>query len=108
MGSSLVSLFDVSPEQITEVLEVAARFKALKRQDKLRLLLRIRRRLALLFEKPSLRTRVSFEAGMAQLAGQRDLPAPADVGLGMREPVADVAGALSRWVDVIAVRTSQA
>jgi ornithine carbamoyltransferase len=60
--------------------------------------------LALLFEKPSLRTRVSFEVAMRQLGGQVVYLSPAEVGLGKRESVADVARVLSRYVDVIAAR----
>ncbi|MCW3051437.1 MAG: ornithine carbamoyltransferase [Chthonomonadales bacterium] len=103
-GKSLVSLFDVSSEQFLAVLECAAKFKELKRQDKF-VYLSHPKTLALLFEKPSLRTRVSFEAAMAHLAGHAVYLAPADVGLGVRESVADVAGGLSRWVDAIAART---
>ncbi len=103
-GRSLVSLFDVSSEQVMAVLGVAARFKALKRNDKF-VYFAHPKTLALLFEKPSLRTRVSFEAGMAHLAGHAIYLAPGDVGLGVRESVSDVAGGLSRWVDAIAART---
>ena len=61
--------------------------------------------LALLFEKPSLRTRVSFDVAMQQLGGHALYLSPAEVGLGEREPVADVARVLSRYVDAIAART---
>ena len=61
--------------------------------------------LALLFEKPSLRTRVSFEVAMRQLGGQAIYLSPAEVGLGERESVPDVARVLCRYVDVIAART---
>jgi len=61
--------------------------------------------LALLFEKPSLRTRISFEVAMRQLGGQCIYLSPAEVGLGERESVPDVARVLSRYVDVIAART---
>jgi len=61
--------------------------------------------LALLFEKPSLRHRVSFEVAMRQLGGQCIYLSPAEVGLGERESVADVARVLSRYVDCIAART---
>jgi ornithine carbamoyltransferase len=61
--------------------------------------------LALLFEKPSLRTRVSFEMAMRELGGDVLYLSPAEVGLGKREPVADVARVLSRYVDILAVRT---
>ncbi|HEY7461770.1 MAG TPA: ornithine carbamoyltransferase [Gemmatimonadota bacterium] len=63
------------------------------------------RTLALIFEKPSLRTRVTFEAGMTQLGGHAIYLAPADIGLGRRESVPDVARNLERWVDAIAART---
>ena len=103
-GRSLVTLSDVSPFQLTTLLDLAARLKALKRDGKF-VYFAHPKTLALLFEKPSLRTRVSFEAGMAHLAGHAIYLAPADVGLGVRESVADVAGGLSRWVDIIAART---
>lgn len=61
--------------------------------------------LALVFEKPSLRTRVSFEIAMRQLGGYAIYLSPEEVGLGKREPVADVARVLSRYVDAIAART---
>ncbi|MFC1957243.1 ornithine carbamoyltransferase [Chloroflexota bacterium] len=61
--------------------------------------------LALLFEKPSLRHRVSFEVAMRQLGGEAIYISPAEVGLGKRESVPDVARVLSRYVDAIAART---
>jgi ornithine carbamoyltransferase len=61
--------------------------------------------LAIMFEKPSLRTRVSFELAMRQLGGQTIYLSPAEVGLGGRESVPDVARVLSRYVDAIAART---
>ncbi|MBM3175313.1 MAG: ornithine carbamoyltransferase, partial [Chloroflexi bacterium] len=61
--------------------------------------------LVLLFEKPSLRTRVSFEVGIRQLGGSCLYLSPDEVGLGKREPVADVARVLSRYVNGIIART---
>ena len=61
--------------------------------------------LAMIFEKPSLRTRVTFEVGIQQLGGFAVYLAPADISLGKRESVADVARNLSRWVDGIMIRT---
>jgi len=61
--------------------------------------------LALLFEKPSLRTRVSFDVAMRQLGGHALMLSQAEVGLGQREPIADVARVLSRYVDGIVART---
>jgi ornithine carbamoyltransferase len=63
------------------------------------------RLLALLFRKPSLRTRASFEAGMVKLGGQTMVLTQSEVGLGKREAPQDVARVLSRYVDVIMVRT---
>ncbi len=63
------------------------------------------RTLGLLFEKPSLRTRVSFEAAIAQLGGSAIFLSNKDVGLGVRETVADFARVISQYVDVLAVRT---
>ena len=61
--------------------------------------------MAMIFEKPSLRTRVTFETGMNQLGGGAIYLAPADIQLGERESVPDIARNLSRWVDAIMART---
>lgn len=61
--------------------------------------------LAMIFEKPSLRTRVTFEIGIAQLGGTPVYLTPADIQLNQRESVADIARNLSRWVDLIMART---
>src|SRR5690606_5439293 len=63
------------------------------------------RTLAMIFEKPSLRTRVTFETGIKQLGGASVYLAPEDIRLGERETVADIARNLSRWVDLIVART---
>jgi ornithine carbamoyltransferase len=62
------------------------------------------RTLAMIFEKPSLRTRVTFEVGMYQLGGKGLYLQPSDISMGKREPVADVAHNLERWVDGIMAR----
>jgi ornithine carbamoyltransferase len=62
------------------------------------------RTMAMIFEKPSLRTRVSFEAGMFQLGGHAIYLGPEDIGLGRRESVEDIARVLSRQVDLITAR----
>src|SRR6185312_9425633 len=63
------------------------------------------RTLGLIFEKPSLRTRVSFEAAIAQLGGCAIFLHGHDVGMGSRESVADFARVISQYVDALAVRT---
>ena len=61
--------------------------------------------LAMIFQKPSLRTRISFETGMGQLGGHAIYLAPNDIGIGERESAKDVARNMSRWVDLIMIRT---
>jgi ornithine carbamoyltransferase len=95
----LLSSADLSGEEFSFLLEVAAALKA-KPQRLLE-----GRQLALVFEKPSLRTRVSFQVGMRHLGGETIYLGPQEVGLGEREPIKDVARALSRYVHIVAVRT---
>ena len=103
-GKNLISLADLSPEHTRELLDVAALLKAEVKAGHYRPLL-AGKTLALLFQKPSLRTRVSFDVGMAQLGGRTVYLSPEEVQLGKRESVADVARVLSRYVDVIVART---
>jgi ornithine carbamoyltransferase len=99
-GKDLLSIADLSSDDIRLLISEAVNIKA---EGWLSLL--DRKVLALVFEKPSLRTRVSFEIAMQQLGGHCLYLSPAEVGLGKREPVSDVAQVLSRYVDVIAART---
>ena len=103
-GRSLVTLADVTAGEIRTVLNAARAVKALHQERSDTLYWNYPRTLGMIFEKPSLRTRVSFEAGMAHLGGHAIYLSPGDIGLGTRESVADVASALSRWVDVISAR----
>ena len=100
MKEDLLSISDLSRKEIEYLMEQAWR---MKREGSPPLL--SGRTLALLFEKPSLRTRVSFEIAMYQLGGHGICLSPEEVGLGKRESVADVARVLSRYVDAIAART---
>ncbi|MCC6443398.1 MAG: ornithine carbamoyltransferase [Armatimonadetes bacterium] len=95
----LLSISDLSPADIQRLYE---RTRALK--EKLPSPTLQGKSIALVFEKPSLRTRVSFEVGMAQLGGYAVYLAPGDIRMGTREPVSDVAQNLSRWVDGIVAR----
>lgn len=99
---NLVSITDLSPKEMEEILRLA---EALKDAGPGRQPSLAGKTLALLFEKPSLRTRVSFHVAMRQLGGDCIYLSPAEVGLGQRESVADVARTLSRYVDCIAART---
>jgi ornithine carbamoyltransferase len=105
-GRDLLSAGDLSAAEVELVFERAAELKAEFRTTRRHALLPLAgRTLAMLFHKPSLRTRVTFEAGMTQLGGHAVHLATADVGVGTRESVADVARNLDRWVDGIMVRT---
>ncbi len=96
----VISITDLTPEAVNVILSDALELKAGRMRS-----LPSGIFLALVFEKPSLRTRVSFETAMMSLGGQSLYLSPAEVGLGKREPVADVARTLSRYVDIIAART---
>jgi len=99
----LLSLADLSPEQLRGLLSLAHRMKSGEPDgDQDRPL--AGKILAMLFVKPSLRTRVSFDVAMLQLGGQALYLSPAEVGLGRRESVPDVARVLSRYVDGIMAR----
>jgi len=99
-----LSLFDASADEAQDLLDRTLRLKAGELNDH-RTSLMLGRTLGLLFEKPSLRTRVSFEAAMARLGGNSIFLRGKDVGLGVRESVADFARVISQYVDVLAVRT---
>jgi ornithine carbamoyltransferase len=99
-GKDLLSITDLNSEEVQVLLSDAI---DMKHDQWLSIL--DRKVLALVFEKPSLRTRVSFEVAMKQLGGHTIYLSPAEVGLGKREPPRDVASVLSRYVNVIAART---
>ena len=98
-ASDFLSVSDFSPREIEQVL---LRARRMKDGDVSRPL--DGKIVAMLFEHPSLRTRVSFEVGIRQLGGECFYLSKDDVGLGEREPVADVARVLERWVDGIVAR----
>ena len=97
---NLLSVADLSAEDIWHLIEKAVSLKQRERKAYLK-----GKALALLFEKPSLRTRVSVEVAMWQLGGNTLYLSPDEVGLGKRERVSDVARTLSRYVDGIVART---
>jgi ornithine carbamoyltransferase len=103
-GRDLVSIDDFTAAQLMEVLDRSVDLKRRLRAGEATPQL-AGKTLAMIFEKPSLRTRVTFEVGMRQLGGGAVNLAPADIQLGTRESVPDVARNLSRWVDAIMART---
>jgi len=101
-----VSLTDLSPAELADVLQAAAVLKKERARG-------VRsfgstslagQHVALLFEKPSLRTRCTFEIAVRELGGDVIAP-PQDVAMGEREPIADVARNLERWVSGVVIRT---
>ena len=97
------SLLSISNLTTGDINRLIARSIELKKGKSSRLL--SGKVLALLFEKPSLRTKVSFDVAMHQLGGHTIYLSQSEVGLGKREPIADVARVLSRYVNCITVRT---
>jgi ornithine carbamoyltransferase len=104
MKRDFLDLSSMSPGELDGLLKVAMRLKAELKTGLEHPYLR-GRTLAMIFQKPSLRTRITFETGMAQLGGHAIYLAPQDIGIGERESVKDVARNLSRWVDLIMIRT---
>ena len=98
-GNNFLSIVDLKPEEVGCMVESASRMKHRETSRSLE-----GKTIALLFEKPSLRTRVSFEVGIRQMAGDCIYLSREDVGLGVRELESDVAGVLERWVDGIVAR----
>jgi len=99
-----LSLADWQAADLRQILARAHELKRCYRRGETPQTLR-GRTLAMYFEKPSLRTHVTFEAGMSQLGGHAILLRPEQVGIGTRESAADVARNLSRWVHGIVART---
>lgn len=99
-GRDFLSIADLTPSELAHVLDTAMALKDAGRRPIL-----AGRVLALVFEKPSLRTRVSFDVAMRQLGGDCLYLSPPEVGLGQRETPEDVARVLMRYVDAIAART---
>jgi len=104
LGKDLLTVSAIPRQALTRLLESARRLKALRRKG-------VRYRpldglmLGLLFEKPSTRTRVSFETGMHQLGGRTTFLSLGDIQLSRGETIADTAAVLSRYLDGLVVRT---
>lgn len=99
-----LTLLDLSPDELQGLIRRAIELKAKLKAGDLYQPLR-GKVLGMVFEKSSTRTRVSFEAGMAQLGGHALFLSPRDTQLGRGEPIEDTARVLSRMVDIIMIRT---
>jgi ornithine carbamoyltransferase len=100
----LIDLCDWDGERIRKLLKEATRLKKAHAAGRNKPVLQ-GRVLGLIFEKPSLRTRVSFQAGMAQLGGEAIFLTQTESGLGKRESLPDIARTLSQFVDAVVLRT---
>ena len=98
----LISIHDLSASDVASLFTLAAGMKAHPQDFRATLSGKI---LAMIFEKSSTRTRVSFEAGMTQLGGAAQFLSARDIQIGRGEPIADTARVLSRYVDGIMART---
>jgi ornithine carbamoyltransferase len=103
---NFLDLLDVSVEELNHLLQEAARLKAAHQRREPTPILQ-GRVLGLIFEKQSLRTRVSFETAMAQLGGTSIFLSGAEAGMGSRETVPDFARVMSEYVDIVVLRTFQ-
>jgi ornithine carbamoyltransferase len=102
MKKDFLSIRDLSIYEFSQLLDRAAEVKKHPRKYRRALEHRI---LAMIFQKPSLRTRMTFEAGMLQLGGEAIYLAPSDIQMGSREGAYDIGKNLERWVDGIMLRT---
>ena len=103
-GMDLLSIHELSADDVEEILTLAADLKA-KQKAGIPHKLLAGKTLGMIFEKSSTRTRVSFEVGMYQLGGQALFLSSRDLQLGRGEPIKDTARVLSRYLDGIMIRT---
>ncbi|RJP28198.1 MAG: ornithine carbamoyltransferase [Candidatus Omnitrophota bacterium] len=102
MDKDLISIVNLKRSQIEDILSLTDSLIADRQKFSRHL---TGKTLALIFQKPSNRTRVSFEVGMYQLGGNSIYLSPGEINLGVRESIKDVAKTLSRYVDGIVIRT---
>ncbi|MBN2089636.1 ornithine carbamoyltransferase [candidate division KSB1 bacterium] len=103
MTKDFIAITDLAQNEIFEIFDLAKDLKMRQKRGQQHHLLS-GKTLAMIFQKPSARTRISFEVGMYQLGGHALYLAPADIGLGQRESVADVARVVARYCDGIMAR----
>ncbi len=104
MKRDFLTLLDYSSNEIREIIDIAADIKAKRSPDALRDDLK-GKSVVLIFDKPSLRTKLTFETGIYELGGNAMTMADSNGRLGARESIADIAHNLERWVHMIVVRT---
>lgn len=97
-----LTIHDISVYEFSEILDLAEKVKDKPQLVQKKLAHKV---LAMIFEKPSLRTRMTFEVGMLQLGGEAIYLSPSDIHIGSRESAFDVGKNLERWVDGIMIRT---
>lgn len=100
-----VSITDLTAKEIEHIIKQAVKLKIKRQKGDVKNSVLQNKTLVMIFEKPSLRTRLSFEAGMTQFGGHAIYLGPSDIGLGKRESVADVAKVASSMGDIIMART---
>ena len=103
-GKDMLSIHDLSVDEVQEILALAKELKAKQKAGVPHKILE-GKTLGMIFEKSSTRTRVSFETGMYQLGGQALFLSNRDLQLGRGEPIRDTARVLSRYLDGIMIRT---
>ena len=103
-GKDLLSLHELSVDEVAEILDLAADLKSMQQNGIEHHLLK-GKTLGMIFEKSSTRTRVSFETGMYQLGGQALFLSNRDLQIGRGEPIEDTARVLSRYLDGVMIRT---
>jgi len=99
-----LTLTDLSPQELRYLIQRAQELKIMQHRGERHTPLQ-QKTLGMIFEKSSTRTRVSFEAGMAQLGGSAIFLSPKDTQLGRGEPIEDTARVLARMVDIVMIRT---
>jgi len=103
-GRSLLSMADLTAAQLEGILQVAAAMEAARKARTHVLRWDYPKSIALIFEKPSLRTRATFELGMQMMGGLTVVLGPQEIGLGTRESIPDAARNLERWFDTVMAR----
>lgn len=102
MLDNFISVHDLTLYQFSKILDISREIKDNPHRFRNKLKGKI---LAMIFQKPSLRTRMTFEVGMLQLGGEAVYLSPSDIQIGTRETVYDMGKNLERWVDAIMIRT---